>query len=78
MQCGKPVATGVLVPVGPPVAPVPASSGLALTGGDITGEVTGEATGEAAGEATGDALTPGLNRGAGEGAEGQRPQVAAQ
>ena len=64
----------MLVTDGLPVAPVPACSGLALTGDDTTGEVTGEASGEAAG----DALTPGLNRGAGEGAEGQRPQVAAQ
>ena len=68
---GKPVATGVVVTVGLPVAPVPASSGLALTDGETTGEDTGEASGEAAG----DALTPGL---AGAGAEGQRPQVAAQ
>ncbi len=75
---GRPVATGVVVTVGLPVAPVPASSGLALTGGDTTGEVTGEATGEASGEAAGDALTPGLKRAAGEGEEGQRPQVAAQ
>ena len=60
------------------VAPVPASSGLALIGDDTTGDVTGEATGEASGEAAGEALTPGLKRAAGEGEEGQRPQVAAQ
>jgi len=71
---GKPVATGVVVTVGLPVAPVPASSGLALTDGETTGEDTGEASGEAAG----DALAPGLERAAGEGDEGQRPQVAAQ
>lgn len=71
---GKPVATGVVVTVGLAVAPVPASSGLALTDGETTGEDTGEASGEAAG----DALAPGLERAAGEGDEGQRPQVAAQ
>ena len=60
---------------GLPVAPVPASSGLALIGDDTTGDVTVEATGEASGEAAGEALTPGLKR---EGEEGQRPQVAAQ